>query len=186
MNPSIKSGLVGLAALALLAGVVPAQAQESAESLVRKAMADAGVYDGYSVKSRSRGVWDFDVGQVWNGLQISYSFATANDGSGWSLVYVVQNFTDKPYCIRPRFLGLPSGRKYYVQSVNQIVDPGKSLLVVGIADMAQVSWSGKSAIAYWRPNYQAENGSYCRSTAPAGLDDWLSEPLESDFYGSRK
>ncbi|MDP1632553.1 MAG: hypothetical protein Q8L66_14150 [Caulobacter sp.] len=186
MTPLNRAGLAGLAALAVLAGVLPARAQESAESLVRKAMADAGVYNGYSVKSMSRGVWDFDAGQIWNGLKVSSSFATADDASGWSLVYVVQNFTDQPYCIRPHYRGLPSGQKYYVQSVNQIVDPGKSLAIIGIADMGSVNWNARVTIAYWRPNYQAGNGSYCRSTAPEGLDDWIAGPVESDFPGSRR
>lgn len=186
------SRLIAVLLTSSLAGSLAgaAWAQDSAGDIIRRGMAKQGVYDGYSVEEGGRSVRRPQDDQPWDGLRISEAFTYADRERGWSFVVVVQNFSTIDYCIRPRFHGMPRGRLYVAQSGNQIVKAGESLTIFTSADETSTgSFTPFEEVAFWRPDYSRENGSYCRAVAPVGLDDWLTEApsqYETDFEGSRR
>ncbi|MBX3480155.1 MAG: hypothetical protein KF842_07120 [Caulobacter sp.] len=179
-----------IAALMMSSACGAAWAQDSAADIIRKGMAKRGAYDGYTVKENSRGAERLLDDEPWYGLTISEAFAYPEREKGWSYVVVVQNFSSVDYCIRPRFAAMPRGRLYYAQSGNQIVKAGQSLTIFTAADETLIGTiKPVEEIAFWRPDYTKENGSYCRAVAPRGLDDWLRQPSDGrniDFAGSRR
>lgn len=166
-----------------------AAAQNVAADMIRNSMAAAGVTSGFTVKS----VEDYpSYGNSLNilefrGLRLSSAFVQSDSGPGWGMIRIVENLSDAPYCIRPKSQDLPVGEDSRVQTVNQIVDPGRTLMIIGIRDSGYLpsAFSARTAFAFWRPNYDAPEGSWCRSNAPEGLQAWLASPGVQWFLGSR-
>ncbi|WP_374530802.1 hypothetical protein [Novosphingobium sp.] len=181
-----KAMTSGRILVALVAALLPgtASAQESAEQVIRKGMADRGVVSGYSVNETGLPAteyrWDEERGPSFarnNAIYMSVAYATANDASGFSLIAVVQNFTNQRVCIRPRFRGVPDGQVLSSLRVNDIVDPGKSYLVLAVSDYnlsALPAVQMKYNVMTWLPNMNAPDGQKCRSSAPDILDDWAN------------
>ena len=172
-----------------LAAASSASAQNVAADLIRKAMAGNGVTSGFSVRSKTAYPEYVGWGNLleFKGLRLNSAVAEADSGPGWAFISIVENLSDRPYCIRPKTEDLPSGQIYNVQTVNQIVEPGKTLMIVGITDPGYVpTFYAQVRFAYWPPNYDAPNTAWCRSNAPDGLQDWLASSDIDWFDGSRK
>ncbi|ALL13530.1 hypothetical protein [Caulobacter henricii] len=168
-----------------LAAASPASAQNVAADAIRKGMADRGTTRGFSIDTNMWYAASSDG--EFRGLRQSAAHATVNGGDGWAVVIYIENLTDTPFCIRPKPQGLPAGSNYYVQTVNQIVEPRDKLLIVSISDPGyQAGGSYRLPFAYWPPNYDAPEGTWCRSNAPDGLQDWLDDASASWFPRSRR
>lgn len=179
--------LVTLGLFLTFAAAFSASAQNYAADSFRKAMADLGSTAHYAMTPHTRYAKSTNAEGEFNGLRLSGVHARVDGGYGWAIIYYVENQSDKPYCIRPKPMGLPRGEKYYVQTVNQIVEPYSKLMIVDIRDRGYLGDITVSLpFAFWPPNYDAPEGSYCRSVAPEGLQEWLDEPGVKWFYNSRR
>lgn len=180
------SAVVALSAFFALVLAAPASARNAAEDLIRDAMANNGVTSGYAVNSKS----DFavgDGGETYDGLVLDWAFAKPYEGPGYGMIVVVENHSDTPYCIRPKTSGLPGGETYQVQTVNQIVEPGGNLMIVGIAGRGySEKFDATVVFAFWPPDYSQPKGSWCRANAPDGLQAWLDDSELGWFSGSRR
>lgn len=180
----MKRRFVTALAVAALSQASPAWSQQSAESMVRDEMARRGVTSGFSVETGSRDIFDQSLRDSGFGLVLDRALVWSDDGDGWSLTVVVQNFTDSPWCIRPNVENPPKAQTLAIQTTNQIVQPGASIpIMVAASQYGSVQQTMRITIAYWSPNYDAPEGSYCRSVAPPGLADWTTQSGARDLEG---
>lgn len=195
MFGTVRTWQYFLAAAALpLAIASPASAQQSAEDLIREGMAQRGIYSGYEVQPHVLnavyvGTQDIGMGLVepvvrnWDGLRSSWAFAVDPQSGAWSAFAVIQNFSDRAYCIRVKhsFNFMPSTNSFFRKDFNFILEAGRSEPVLTMASnqYAQGLWY-KPDFAFWPPNFEAPEGEKCKSVAPPELQAWLDEPASPE------
>lgn len=154
----------------------PALAQQTAESLIREAMAQRGFHSGINYDSREAEVFQPDPGN--RGLVVSETLATGG-GQGTYLA-VLRNTTPTAYCIRMNAEISPASAVTGRMQGNYLVEPGQHQVMVA----ANTTYLDRTAyaMAFWPPDRSRARP--CSDVAPEGLEAWASSPPTQHFRGS--
>lgn len=153
----------------------PALAQQTAESLIREAMAQRGFHSGINYDSRDSEVFQPDPGN--RGLVISETLATG--GGQGTYLSVLRNTTDTAYCIRMNAVFSPESAITGRMQGNYLVEPRQhQVMLAANTGRADTQY----AMAFWPPDRSRSRP--CSDVAPEGLEAWASSPPTQHFRGS--